>query len=465
MKKNIYYLPEFQSNNPLFYGFNGKLISTETKSISGYKLYIILKNLNDFSKPFTIVAIPELNEVSNFFLVEFKDINSILEYNFQISENNVIFMNKKDIKNFDKLVPLSKGDWNSEGLLFHTLGAFRDIGLISKISTIYYNNLNLYNHFEKDIRYYYGIYGNYNTSLNRIFSDLFFSLNFFGYTITNDLNEENSIKFAEQISNQTLIADCNCNFAFGNLKNSLKKFHKNNYPNRLLNFKILNSKSYKILIDLLHYISTLLNFLGYNINEEDFKIKISKSLKSYQLSRKINEHYCGKLTIQNLLFEASRLSINNTALAAGIIENIEKKIEIYSNHFYGIKELSEYLNFLPTLKIKENEIIIEIFKNLLKTSNNCNRINEKIEGFEKRINFINQNLNYIENLNKSIEEQLIFTNSSINNVLNDHLLTQEKIVNLKNKIFTQKRSHRIISLFFIIILLIIFFKFFKYFKN
>jgi len=461
MFRTVYLVPEYQSGNPFFFAHAGKLTSQNTIPINGFRLYALSDNLNDFRSHFTVVAIQSPGFVSSFYSIEFTKTLKFEQFGFstiKIGQHRVLYMKMENFIKYDRYISIPNGDWTNSGALFHSVGAFRDIGLLPCISESFFSKKNSIESLEKELAVYYGIHGPYLTTLSRVFSDVFFSLDFFGFTNTKDQSESISIKYAEEISKQSLLGDCGCNFCFGNIKPSLMRFHGLCFPERSTHPTILTHDTYKSLIDLIQYVAQMLRLLGYTIIDEDLKSSLTKCLSMFQKSHNIREEYCGPLTIKSLIFEVSGIENQQTSLAAGVMPKTSDKFSLNIPRFNGIPQISALIDTIPLTIERQLEISNTISQVLDKSAESSDILFEQISGCEKRLNLIASTLKEVDYLSNTIESHIVDATKSLNEVLNNHHLVQQRIVVLREKIASEKRGNVLFTLFVVIVIVVIFSK-------
>ena len=444
MNISFFFMPEYQEWNPSFFCRGGRKVIGQYVPIKGFKLYVFTNSLNNFSAPFTVAATPSKNFVSNFYCVEFQQRPNFEKYGFTvqtIDNKQVVFMENEELIKYNNVVFLQSGDWNNNGLKYHTLGALHDLGIVPSLTAALFSNPQSIEANEKDLESQYGERGDIKERLSLIFSKTMFSLDFFGFTITKDPKLNEALKYSRQISNQNTPADFGCLFDFGTLRFATVKYHNLGFPNRKVDPEIFTCDTNRQLFDSIIHVSKMLISLGFVINDDEFKPNIIHALRVFQIKNRIPEKHCGKITLSHLFYATSRFDISALSLAADLDLKENTINTLIPPRFVGIAPVSQLVDSIPNLSKKEQELRNKIGRLQSSTASSCDRISERIKEAEDSLNSICTVIESITRTNTNIDERLDQATESLESVISAHTDVEERIVLLNNKIRSEARGN------------------------
>lgn len=464
MGENIFFLPEFQTDNPSFYLQNGKRTSPITYPIKGFKLYLFTEALGNFSAPYTIQAVPSSEYTTSFFSVQFNYRPDFEKYGLRVlnhENHQIVYMDSSELVKHPDAIFLDNCDWLKNGFKYHAIGAFHDLGIIHTLSQSLFLNPYCLESNEKDLFIQYGMNGTVNSSLGRIFSDSYFALEFFGFMQTDDDDIQRALQNASLIAQQTKTADFDCLFDFGTIRFAFARYHKSGFPTRMVDPRIVTSDTHRELLDIVHHVAQMLRNLGYPVMDDEFKSGLKMNIEQFKKQNSIDEQYCGRKTLRALIFSTSSFDRKYLELAAGIesksdIENIEVNA---MPRFVGIPAVTKLIDTIPDLQNVIVQLKHEISRTTSHTMSSCGKLNERLIQCDKRLNTIMTTLRSLSEKSSIIDEKLEIAGNSLEEVMDAHSNVEDELIELSKKINTEYRGNIVFKLIPAIIVILVLKKF------
>lgn len=462
---------------------------------NGYSLWAFTNSLDNFSCPYTVVAIPSPGSDVTFYQVNFNSKPNFSSYGLEISEDNVVYMPEKELLNQGEVIPVNGGDWSKNELQYHAIGAFYYIGIVPSLTSTLFNNPQMMANMEEYLCQSYEISSDtffqeqriYQV-LSQIFPNAVFYLRFFGFMETSDPAEIKSYKYVDEIikdsTNENIYTD-QIKFAFGNIRQAIARYHTKCFPNRLQSPQIFTPLSFRLLRDTLFLVRKLFERIGMRTLQDSDSGRnfLFKTLKQFRKHRKIDETRCGPKTLRALLFDAALRDDSLLLKAAGF--DLKKNTVTFSNiknydsndnqefklptKLYPSRKrinfmnsnLSNYLYEMPNLENEECILSNSIASTIGAANSTSEILRERIENCEERVKALSMTLNQLSLINVRVARQLDQTSAYLNNVLDEHIKVQEKLFSLKGKITSEKRTNKFLLLCASVIIISVFVQFIK----
>lgn len=449
----------------------------------GYSLWAFTNSLDNFSCPYTVVAIPSPESEAMFYEVSFTKEPDFSSYGLEISEDNVIYMPEKELINQGEVIPVDEGDWSKNELKYHAIGAFYYMGIVPTITSSLFNDAQVMDNNLKYLSQSYGTDESYETVLSQIFRDAVFYLQFFGFLETSDPTEY----FDDLLNdpNQVELTNVSIKFAFGNLKHAIARYHTKCFPNRLQSPQVFTPDSFRLLKETLDLVKKLFERLEMRNSQDNDSgnSALLETLENFQINRNIDEARCGPKTLRALLFDAALRDDNLLLKAAGFVMkkndvtfSIFKNSEINKDPEFKLStklvpsrkrikfmnsNLSNFLYEMPNLE-NEECLLSNSIASTIGTANSTSEIlRERIENCEERVKALSMTLNNLLHINNRATKQLDSTSTHLNDVLNEHIKVQEKLFSLKGQIATEKRTNKFLMVCAFVIIVSVFVQFIK----
>ena len=290
-------------------------------TIFGYRTWLLTSSLDSFCEPFSLVAVPEINQKAKLYKVRFiGSIPDFASYGLQViksPEGNVICMSTEkfwEIEARSLCIPLSSTKWKAKSLFYHSLTALFHLGIIPTLSENTFLTITDLSKYELDLNAQYGTDAPLNESLHYIFKTTIFSLTFFGFAEIppSDIKTQEYFEYAKKLMEYDIEeydTDTNKYFAFAQIAFALTNYNKKcqscsgsstsqflrpsapfsdetNNDNSFMidqSSQFLSGYSYKLLMRSVSAVTHLLAQLGYNITDNASLIKV---VLTYQAERR-----------------------------------------------------------------------------------------------------------------------------------------------------------------------------------
>lgn len=486
-----YYIPEFQEGNQFFYAKPFLLSKKSQCSLvvkSGYSLWAFTNSLDNFSCPYTVVAIPSPESEVKFYQVVLSGKPNFSSYGLEVSEDNIVYMPEKELLNQGEVIPVSSGDWSQSEKQYHAIGAFYYIGIVPSLTSSLFNNPQMMANMEEYLNQSYEMKDSYEYVLSQIFPNVVTYLQFFGFMETSDPAEIKSYKYVDDLlKDQNILEDSiySIKFAFGNIRHAIARYHTKCFPNRLQSPQVFTPVSYKLLKENLSLVRNLFERLGMRISQEsDYsRNSLFLALKQFHKRRKIDETRCGPKTLRSLLFDAALRDDSLLIKAAGF-DSKQNSIYFSNNKNHDPNDfqefqlptklmpsrkrvkfinsnLNEYLYEMPNLENEECLLSNSIASTIGTANSSAEILRERIENCEERVKSLSMILNHLSLINNRVTKQLESTGEALNDVLNEHIKVQEKLFCLKGKIASEKRTNKFLMVCAFVIIVSVFVQFIK----
>ena len=465
----VYYIPEYQEDRKSsFFANEGVKLSNSVVSVDGYSLYAIKNSLNDFSRPFTCVAVPSASSKASFYRVQFSTKQNFSSFGLELSEENVVFMKEEELLKQGDVIPVESGDWSEASLKFHAIGAFYYLGLVPSLPAILFNDNEHLNALNQDFQKMFNIQKSYQTALPKLFAYTFIALQFFGFTETSDPVERKALEFAKELTKKPAFPHDSryIAFAFGNIKQAISRYHEKCFSSKVNNPQLFTPLSFHMLRDTFNLVLDLFNSLNFPVSkfeDEDFKESLYSALKHFQNSRKINEERCGQQTLRALLYDTALRNEVKLSQAVSVKKISKIPKAVFNSQLIGTtSNLGELLYRMPNLADQEGCLSKYITTTICENNNTSEILRERIENCENRIKLLKNSLNQLAQINSRIERQLDQANTSLTNVLTEHVTLQERLVAIKDKISSEKLTNEFLRFCAAIIIISVFMWLFRF---
>lgn len=440
-------------------------MSTPTIWKNGYSLWAFTDSLDNFARPYTVVALPSPDSRVLFYQVRFDTVPHFKSFGLDVSEDNVIYMSDVELLHRGDVVPVFGGDWNSSSSIYHSIGAFYYLGIIPSLSSALFNDPDRILQLQKDLWNTYNLkdHQTYTTSLTQIFENSFLALQFFGYLETHDEKEKNSIKYAESIYKQrhTFSDPKLLTFPFGNIRDAIARYHTACFSTRMQSPQIFTPLSFQLLTGTLDLVIMLMQKLNVPISQPNDRRILLKALQNFQKRRKISEVQCGPKTLMALLFDAALRDESILLTSAGFKTSEPPNRNSIKPQFLN-SNLDAMLYKMPNLENEKYVLSNEIALKLGSANSTSEILRERIENAEERIKLISMSLNQLSLVNTRILRELDQTAEKLTDVLNEHIKVQEQIFALKGKIAFERRMNKFLLGCALIIILNVLYQFIKF---
>lgn len=436
-------------------------------SIEGYKLWAFTSALNNYMAPFTVVAVPCAQHSSNFYAVSFQKPPDFSKYGLSTTKhfnnNTIVYMSESELVSRGDSIPVVNDDWPTNRLRYHSYGALYNLGIVPSLSSSLFTDQSRFESLENDLRKAYNMNRSMCDCLDRIFADALYALDFLGFTTPSNPEEETAVKFAAELSHhQAIQTDSGAYFAFGNIGFVIAKYHRLCYPKRKLTEKCFSPSSYNSLINTIYLVSSLLKKLDIHIVDDDFKSSLLRGIQRYKDRRRIDEPKCGKTTLRSLLFETNTLYDSSLEKTVGYQKNQKESQNTFDVNLKNASKLNELIQELPNTSDMYRQLYTAISQTINRSNHVCDSIHERIDSCSTRIESIGHSLDELTKTSDRIDAQLDQATNALDSVLNEHIKIQERLIALRIKISSEKRSNRILGICSILIIAALFYNFIKH---
>ncbi|OHT06510.1 hypothetical protein TRFO_25464 [Tritrichomonas foetus] len=395
----IYLIPEVQHHRSYFFARNAEKVHPLPITIIGYRTWLLTSALDSFCEPYNLITVPESNQKAKLYKVRFPqgepDFESFSLQVIPTDDGNVICMSTNkfwEIESRSLCIPMLSTKWKARSLFFHSLAALYHLGIIPTLSENTFSTISDLSKYELDLNAQYGTDTSLQESLHYIFKSTLFSLDFFGFTETNDEKTKEYLNYTRNLMEN----DDNNFFGFSQISYAISNYNVKCEMQTLFcqdekSTHFLSGYNYKLLIKSVSAVIHLLTQNGYNISNNDSLIS---AISTFQATKKLK--VTGICDSQTLLI-LWKQSISSSMTLPVIFEK---------TGFVPQKATTKYSNFY-------------IEKDIIHDTNNQNS-NENINNQNN-----NSNKNPFNNMNKSMgnnnnNSNSISTNNNVNSNANSN---------------------------------------------
>ena len=468
----IYFIPEYQADNPQFYAKDARLIDTHLIMIEGYELWGFVNNINHFSYPYTIVAVPSPEKASYFYRVSFENKkDNFNQFGLEVDQDkSVIYMSSQELSKHIDAFPIPNQKWTDVLNQYNALTAFCYLGIIPTLTSSIFTDLSSFPRYEHDLHQIYQEDLSLNTLLNHLYADVLNALDIFGFTQPVNQFQSFSINYAHLLAENQTLSPFRSSYAFGNIKFAIENYHIACFHCSRSTFTI---DTFKSLIASFKYVTNFLHDFGYEISDENPKQSLLAALNQYKVKNKIRETLCGPKVITSMISSSlPSISFGEIPKRSEQITKIFLDSNIYNESNYSsngssnenstlIKTLIEYqkianeIDKMHQMNEIEQKLERAVAISVGRTRNICELLSERVETVIEKASKIDSSLKTMIQLNEKIENNLSNAEHSVVKILNEHSKLQQKMIKLRSKMAKETRIERFIIILYVILFIFI----------
>lgn len=432
------------------------------REIDGFSLFCISDSLDNFSYPYSVVAVADKNSKSVFYELTVNNEINFKKYGLLLKKQDrgfIVYMSKYDFEERNDLIRVKNDDWSSQNTYFHSLGALRHLDIIPSISEATINAADI-SSLTEELNQQYGQNQELLLSLENIFSNVYYLYRFYGFTHTDDASLKKECENAIATTDKILASDDVIKFNFGSLKFATEKCIRSMYSNYCYHI-VITPTLYNNLNEVSRQIVAMLKRLCYSFTDtNEYRDDLEVNIRDYKQSKKITEEHCGMITIRSLIFDTVDLDILSQLYLQPKSMSAPKSFLDYS--VISDPFLLNKIEHLPSCKTRECEFSNEISRVLDGISYINFNLSERVHRAECSIRDSYAYIKLLVNLSIAIENGMNETFEALNNIIETHSQDEEMIEDLVNKIKREKRGNIMIILMIATISIIVLFKSIRY---
>ena len=500
---------------PYYFAENAKYRdSVQPIAVQDFTLWAQLASLDTITSPVTVFATKSPGSSAFMYRIDF---DSKPPDSFEVSEESglkIFYISSEHFLQLEashRCVPIPRNNWEECSLRFHALGAFYRLNVIPTLSLSLFEREDLFDYVCTIFYEKYRVGPPLFKALFELFSSLLFALEFFGFAIPSNIEEERSIKatknfidkiileqinesnqnkYNSSISDKTIYENVGC-FAFAEIKFAIINYHNTCFPNREketgLSPGILDSISYSNLLRTLNFVHRSLVLLNMMPDEISSKESLIQGVNNFQQKFGLPVGNCDLFTIRHIWNASMSNECDLFALCRlSGMKIIEPKAPIYTKTLGRIKITDSMRNEFFNRRRDKNEstdteevtmtsiamIMNQIFEQVKDRSEAPQwMIDEARVSIEMQINRINKAVLSTKEIDKSVSEierkldescrqnqesTEIFeeTTNLLGTILNEHHSMKKEFAEIKKRIDQERRGNKL--LLFIVIIMAIF---------
>lgn len=500
--------------------------SVQPITVQDFTLWAQLSSLDTITSPVTVFATKSPGSSAFMYRIDF---DSKPPDEFEVSEEpglNIFYISSEHFIQLEashRCVPVPQNNWEECSLRFHALGAFYRLNVIPSLSLSLFEREDLFGYVCKIFFDKYRVSPPLCKALFELFTNLIFALEFFGFAIPSNIEEERSIKAVKDYIDKVLLDQINDStptknrinnsdrsiyenvgcFAFSEIKFAIANYHNSCFPNRQketgLSPYILDCTSYSNLLQTLNFVRRSLISMNMMPDKLSSKDALIRAVNNFQQKNGLPVGSCDLFTIRHIwnqsmtnecdLFALCRLSgMKIVEPKAPIYTKTLGKIEIPNSikeDFGNVirnrrREKAESNVDAEKVKMASVALVMnQIFEQVKDRSEapqwmidearvsiemQINRINKAASNakeIDKSISEIEKRLDETCRQNKESTEIFVQTANLLDGILNEHASMKKEFAEIKKRIDQERRGNKLLLAIIAILAIFVFYHFFK----